>query len=306
MLDPAIIRRLAFVKFLYSIGIEQSKAPEPFANAALLTFHDAAELFLQLSAEYLDADVKKNQDFIGYWPIISKKMAGDTSLSQQESMRRLNAARVSLKHSGTQPSTYDLESFRAAILLFFEDNVPAVFGVALTDVSLIEFVQPDGSRNRLKLADKLKLEMRFDEAALEIAIAFDEMIQDYETRKSNRSHRSPFTFGRNLRWNPSLSMMARGLNQEMTQYLDNIHVTVEAMQKALRILALGINFRRYSRFHSIVPTVHRTLSGRYHAQDRPPGSRTSDMIQFCLDFVIEAAVHLREFDYDAPYRNGAA
>lgn len=61
MLDHSIIRRLAFIKYLYRIGIQQSEAAEPFASAALLTFHDAAELFLQLSAEHTDADVKANK-----------------------------------------------------------------------------------------------------------------------------------------------------------------------------------------------------------------------------------------------------
>lgn len=302
MLDPSVIRRLAFIKYLYRVGVQQSKAPEPLANAALLTFHDAVELFLQLSAEHLNAEAKKNQEFIGYWPLISQKMVSENGLSQQESMRRLNAARVSLKHSGTHPSKADLEAFRATTFNFFEDNVYAIFGLHLSDVSLIAFVQPESASERLRCAEKLMLESSFDEASAEVAIAFDEMISDYEARKRDRFHRSPFAFGRNIGHKPSFelqSLSGRGTGgREIARYLDSMHESISAMQKAMRVIAFGIDFRRYSRFQSFTPSLIRTLDGTYHVHDMGGEPRTKGMLQFCVDFVIESAIQLREFDYD--------
>jgi hypothetical protein len=46
MLEESIVRRLAFIKYLYAVAIEQSKRPEPLCSASILTFHDAIELFL--------------------------------------------------------------------------------------------------------------------------------------------------------------------------------------------------------------------------------------------------------------------
>lgn len=303
MLDPSATRRLAFIKYLYRVGVQQSKAPEPLANAALLTFHDAVELFLQLSAEHLNADVKKNQEFIGYWPLISQRMESGKSLSQQESMRRLNAARVSLKHSGTHPSKADLEAFRATTFNFFEDNVYAIFGVHLSDISLIAFVQPENARLRLQCAERLMVESRFDEASSEVAIAFDEMISDYETRKRDRFHRSPFAFGKNMGHKPSFELRSIAQGDlggcEIARYLDNLHESISAMQKAMRVIAFGIDFRRYSRFQSFTPSLIRTLDGTYHVHDISEGRRSNEMLQFCVDFVIESAIQLRDFDYDA-------
>lgn len=57
-MDVSETRRLAFIRYLYLVGERQSRHPEPFGSAALLTFHDAVELFLQLASEKLDASSK--------------------------------------------------------------------------------------------------------------------------------------------------------------------------------------------------------------------------------------------------------
>ena len=294
MLDPSVIRRLAFIKYLYKIGVQQSKAPEPFANAALLTFHDAAELFLQLSAEHMNADVKAKQEFTGYWPLISARMEDGNALSQQEAMRRLNTARVSLKHSGTQPSKADLESFRVTTDNFFEDNTKVIFGLSLAEVSLVDLVTPEVARQKLKRAEELQSEAKLDDAACEVAVAFEEMINDYEVRKRDRFHQSPFSFGPDIGRAPHFS----GIHG-VDRYFDRVHESIQAMQKALKVMAFGIDFRRYSRFQSFVPYFFKTANGNYHFNDVTVGPRTAEMIQFCIEFVVESAVQLREFDYDA-------
>jgi hypothetical protein len=106
--------------------------------------HDAVELFLQLSSEHLNVGTG-HPGFMDYWDVLNVKLA-PKELEQKESMRRLNKARVALKHHGTFPSNLDIESFRVSTTNFFQENTPLVFGVALDDISLIEFVNPDSSR----------------------------------------------------------------------------------------------------------------------------------------------------------------
>lgn len=51
-LDKSIIvKRLALIKYLYRIGIEQSRQAGMFAGFSILTFHDSAEMFLLLVLE---------------------------------------------------------------------------------------------------------------------------------------------------------------------------------------------------------------------------------------------------------------
>lgn len=88
MLDKdVIIKRLAFIKYLYRVAVEQSQKSEPLCAASVLFFHDAVELFLQLASEHLDIG-KEGLKFMEYWDLISKKLG--IELSQKESMRRLN------------------------------------------------------------------------------------------------------------------------------------------------------------------------------------------------------------------------
>ena len=46
-----IIRRLAIIKYLYNIGVQQSMQVETIAGFSILAFHDCAEMILLLVAE---------------------------------------------------------------------------------------------------------------------------------------------------------------------------------------------------------------------------------------------------------------
>lgn len=39
-----------FARYVLSLGVEQSQQPEPLSAVSVLTFHDAVELFLQLTS----------------------------------------------------------------------------------------------------------------------------------------------------------------------------------------------------------------------------------------------------------------
>lgn len=304
MVDPTIIRRLAFVKYLYGLGIEQSKAPEPLAGASLLTFHDAVELFLQLASEHLNAGTA-HPAFMDYWPLLSGKLAPGIELAQKESMRRLNKARVALKHHGTLPAKLDIEAFRASTTAFFEDSVPVIFALPFAEISLTDFVQPQTAQAKLKSAEQLLRQDQLEKALGEIVIAFEEMLGDYEGRKHNQFSDSPFFFGRDLTFHNSFFM---GLKQErgtqrIAEFIDRVQESIEAMQKAIKMLALGIDYRRYARFQLHVPFVTQTMDGTYHLHGKYGHGRqgpTKEDVQYCIDFVVEAAIHLREFDYDVP------
>ncbi|HBX87013.1 MAG TPA: hypothetical protein DEG09_00170 [Marinilabiliaceae bacterium] len=95
------MQRLAFIKYLYTVAVEQSKQPEPLSSSSILSFHNSIELFLQLASEYLDVG-SKSPGFMDYWELLEPKLT-EGGLTQKESMRRLNKARVALKHHGTLP-----------------------------------------------------------------------------------------------------------------------------------------------------------------------------------------------------------
>lgn len=88
ILSEPVMRRLAFVRYLYKVAVVQSQQPEPLNAVSVLTFHDSIELFLQLASQQYNLktdDIK----FMQYWEVLSKKMAQE--LGYKESIRRLRA-----------------------------------------------------------------------------------------------------------------------------------------------------------------------------------------------------------------------
>jgi len=301
-LDHTFVKRLAFIKYLYQTAVAQSRAPSPLSCASLLTMHDAVELFLQLASEHLNVG-SSQPGFMDYWDLLNKKLH-PKQLEQKESMRRLNKARVALKHHGTFPSDLDIESFRASVTAFFRENAQLIFACALDDISLIEFVNPESARERLKEA-QIKIEHGDTLAALDgIALSFAEIIDEYEYRKRDQYNSSPFYFGSSM---PFLSSFQMGFysgsfstpESKLGEFIDNVKESIEAIQDAIKMLALGIDYRRYSRFKMLTPYLSKVLSGDYiiyrgfEKADKP----SEEDARFCLDFTIESALTLAEFDY---------
>ena len=103
MLTENTLQRLAFIRYLYSVAVDQSRQPEPLRVASVLTFHDSIELFLDLACDQFGISSKKTREFKDYWNALEEHLK-EQSLFQKRSMERLNMARVSFKHHGNMPS----------------------------------------------------------------------------------------------------------------------------------------------------------------------------------------------------------
>jgi len=294
------MQRLAFIKAVYTTAVSQSQAPEPLNSMAVLSFHDAVELFLQLSAEYLNANTDQLK-FMEYWDVLSKRIQGD-SLQQKESMRRLNKSRVTLKHHGTLPSKLDIESFRASATSFFEDNTPLIFNESFSNISLVELISPVEAKDFLREAQALIGQKKYTEALDQIALSFDVLLRDYEKSKKAPFYSSPFTFGDDLSFiDFDFPVREKEGFDELRSYMKRITDTLVEMQNGMKIMALGINYRRYGRFKYYMPSVSRAESGRYQIiRNQRQNSFSYEEVQYCFDFVIQSALLLREFDYKAP------
>jgi len=290
------IKRLAFVKYLYNLSVEQSMKPQPACSAAVLMFHDSIELFLELASEHLDQG-KSGVGFMEYWELLAPKLQDD-GLTQKESVRQLNTARVGLKHSGILPSKSIIEGFRATTTNFFEENTPILFGKKFSDISLIELVQyPHTKKNLLETQELLK-EAKIEDALDKVALSFAQLIDDYENRKRDELGRSPFFFGRSLTFLSSFHMDIKG---RLGDFVDSIGESVEALREGVKILSLGLDYRRYVKFRLLTPHIERFIGGKYNVVrvDRgQKGKPTTEDVQFCIDFVIESATALQEFDFE--------
>jgi len=285
------MQRLAFIKHLYTTAVRQSQQSEPLAWASILTFHDSVELFLQLASEKLNVS-KSDIEFMKYWDSLSPKLP-DGFPTQRESMKRLNKARASLKHYGIRPSKLDIEAFRASVTNFFDDNTPQIFEVDFTALSMVELVHCDETRESLKQAKNLQEQGNLEEAFDNTAIAFAQLIDDYENRNRSRFGVSPYFFGESFNF-MDIPHTDRG-------FYDRVTRSIEDLRSALKIVSLGIDYRKYSKFRQLTPGIDKLANEEWYITHLPPSITTPitiDNFQFCYDFVIESAIHLQEFDFE--------
>jgi len=298
-LDETTIERLAFNKYLVNVASEQVNEPQPMAAAAVLTLHDAVELFLQHAAEHLDAESAGNSDFtfMEYWEVISDQLPADERLGQKPAMRRLNDARGTLKHSGTRPDPSDIASFDVTVRDFFEENVNKVFGVRFDSISMVYLVDYESTRDILQEVEDLLKEDRNNDAVQKLAIAYDDLFFEYNQRMRDEFGYKPFSIDSTRGFSPSKRDMRRNYGREMERFFERVNETIDGVEKAIRVLSLGMDFRRYSRFDSLTPTVLRTMDGGYEAPEIPDDTEITDEdAEFCFDFVVETAINLQKRD----------
>lgn len=297
-LHHSTLQRLSFAKYLYTLAIEQSRLPEIQAAASVLTFHDSIEFFLQIASEHLNAG-KGQPNFLEYWEILSPKITG-ADLPQKESMRRLNKARVSLKHSGTLPSRLDVESFRASVTSFFTEASPLVFGLEFSELSLIEFVSNDDVKSHLLKAADFATKKAYKESTLEIALAYEKLIDSYMSEMTNSFSSRAFSFGQNMTFMSAshIGLRNQGLRDQglhrVAEFVDATKKSIEELQNAIRILSLGINYKKYVKFRSRLPSAMQIAGGNYVSQMMECEEIDHDYIEFCIMFVVECAIRLDE------------
>jgi hypothetical protein len=285
MLDKSTISRLSFIKYLYNFSVEQSYKGEPSCSISILMFHDAVELFNQLALEYRDIKIRKDKiAFLEYWDHME--------LSQKECMRRLNNARVAMKHHGNLPSKLMIESFRACATNFFEDNTQIIFKINFNELSLIDIIQHEETKKNLKKAEKLLYENNIKEALIKTAISFYKLINNYRIRKLN--------IGSMLR-TPSTSRYGDGsveLQRVVPEIIKNVSKKIGSIEETLRYIILGIDYRKYVKFSSIAPGIYQTANEDYHVYwtNDDEDDVTEDDARFCINFVIETAIYLQNYN----------
>lgn len=290
-----IIKRLALIKYLFKIGIEQSKQSETIASFSILSLHDSIEMYLKLLAEHLNIK-SDNFNFLDYWTSIP-------SLTLKESMRNLNARRVNIKHKGLLPSKADIEISRVNSTDFFEQNTLTQFGVDFKHISLFSLIQYDNVRKHLEEAQEALDNNKIEACIDSVAFAFDELISSYEDSKSSYYGNSPFYFGKDLRFLSSIHMgIGRDwddkVGRKLGEFVDKVKDSLDGIQKAVKIMSFGIDYKKFVKFKLLTPTVIRTKVSKHVAEIYDKKKWSKENCQYCIDFVLDSSLKLQEFDFD--------
>lgn len=292
-LDQTTMERLVFVKSLHHEGIEQSRRPMPMAAMSVLTFHDAVELFLYISAEEVDAHASGK--IKEYWNDIKQKSG--IELFGKPGIARLNRARVGLKHYGNRPDKREIESFRSAVQSFFEENTPKVFDIDYSDVTLAQLVRFDEAQEHIEMADELWGKNKREEAMGDLRLAHKKLLSEHQDRSRWELNYTPL---------PQFSLSTPlDVSEDVEESFAEVNDTFEAISDALIYSNFGIDYGKYARFHHLTPQLiaNHDLESRFK-RDRPYlenydySELPEGSFEYCMDFVIELALSLQNSDFD--------
>lgn len=286
-------RRLAFVRYLYGLGVDQSHKPEPFAAVAVLTFHDACEMFLQIAAEHNGITPSKRSDFLDYWTLFEQQTQLKVTL--RVPMDRLNRARVNLKHGGVLPAHNEIAGFRATVTSFLDDNSLALLGVNSNDVSLTSMIKSDEVRVPLERAETALSAGDLQGAMEEVASAFTVSLGGFEARP--RSSAYPWGHSYSLRSANASLFRAIGEPDELHDIRRTLDRVVDVFTEAITIVAYNLDFDSYLMFKSHAPVVHVFQGGKMTVAwtgNREPTD--PEVVRRCLNFVIDTAIRLEALE----------
>ena len=84
----------------------------------------------------------------------------------------------------------------------------------------------------------------------------------------------------------------------MADFIDKVNESIEGLQGAVKILSFGIDYTRYIKFKMLTPNVTRMREGKHVAEIWGKKKWSIDNCQYCIDFVLDCALKLQEFDFD--------
>ena len=146
---PTEVGRLAFVRLLLEKSLDEAQRPPPYVYGAILSLHDAVELFMQIATEHYGKK-KNDHAFKSYWTILGS--CAPVVKVYESAMDRLNKARVDLKHYGNLPAPEQVKQFADHVSLFLDEAAAEIFGLQLADISPVCFVTIESVKGPLAKA----------------------------------------------------------------------------------------------------------------------------------------------------------
>lgn len=289
-MEELFMKRLAVIKRLYEIGLEQSYMSEPMNGFCLLSFHDSVEMFMKLCSDFKGGiKVKRDTKFMEYFSLIP-------DLTMDAQMQNLNYKRVALKHYGSLPSKLDVEISRANTTDFLETNTLKIFDVSFDELSLVWLIKYDEVKEYLTKAEQAFITDNYEESILNSHIAFSELIICYEADK-NLNYETLFHICENMRY----SGRSIYLDNELDEYIKKVNKALLKIDEAIKIIGLGIDYKRFVQFNILSPEIQCWPDSGKRFYENFPNKKVKHNkknSRFCFDFVIDSALKLQEFDFE--------
>jgi hypothetical protein len=262
------------------------------------------ELFAHLAAEHTGASVPKKTDFMDYWPAL--KIVLGVDFPQQSAMKRLNQARVGLKHQGISPSREDIRNLAEKTATFFDEASQLVFGTPFFTLSTTSLVLYQPEASRLRRAEELSAAGSLEEASCMCALAFSELLERFRAQHLDTGSYSPFPhLSRATSFN--IAFMPPGWeanNRELARHFQEWGLAFAEIEPVLLMVAIGLEYREFVRFGRVMPYVDRMMDGSAIIGESSKSLPSEQDIRVATDFATEAGLRLQELDSSPPRHAG--
>lgn len=284
--------RLSLVRYQLMVAEQQARQPVPLSSLALGSMQDAVEATLGLVIEREHVAISNRNDFLKLFDAVADKLGGDPPIAGfRPGVAAMNLARVNFKHHGNQAESGTISRHLGNSRQLIELLIDRVFGIQMDTVSLLLFVRDAEVRTHLELAQSNWNSGRTQAAMGELKLAFDRLVRDYELRKAWYPGRSLFST------KPSFMPSSFDLRKSSKE-TEKAFEWLESLDGWVKMLALGVDMRRYAYFDAHTPTSSYTLDGSAHLHLRDGVTITEEVFARCMKFVIDTSLEFFEDDFD--------
>lgn len=274
---------------------ELLKQPAPINALAINVIQDVVESALAAVGEHVRADIKARSDFDKLFDAVVTRLGAPAELVGLRSAAvALNNARVGFKHHGNRVSEETLRRHNDVAITLVHELVRLGFNLELDDVSMLVFVSHDGVRQFLERANFLHTGNELIRAMSYLRAAFDLTLDDYANRKSVNGWDSIFDVAPRMTMHSSVSTRL-GWEEPHRE----LRSWVEALDKRVRMAAMGVDPSRYAYFDAVAPKASYLIG-----EERGPAVHvrfeevTDDHYKASYLFVLDTTIRLSTNDYN--------
>ena len=289
--EDILIKRLVLIKYLYLTAKEQSNQVGAFAAFSILSFHDCVEMLLVLIAQQNNKKIQKH--FLDYWKEIP-------DLQYRSEMDNLNVVRRNLKHNAIFPNKEEINRCSDDVRVFLIDNIKHYFKTDIEELLLSSLIAFDDVKEDIEKAEFFMKENHYFECLEKCKIAFMKLLYTYDTNKGLWSN-SILNIG--VKVNNDYRELSK--SNISSDWFEQVTQTTNCVRDVLKITALGIDYRKFSLFNFITPNVTKgsgVVGTLYVSEKKNDFEKTRTITEqdclFCIDFVIDSALKLQEFNFD--------
>lgn len=280
-------QKLVLSKYLFFKGQDALKENILFSPGhAISLFQDSVEILLWTISLHIDANVKPNQSFEGFWDVI-RDAPGNPEKKDvpfKSNMISLNKEQVSFKHYGNLTSKVNAITFSDYTEEFLRECMRRFLSKDFDDVSLADLIEDLKIRELVKQAEQYLDEGNLKDCIVECAKA-DNLISDKMLLVVP-------SVDRNLGSN--LFMLGHPADAQIQASFNYIKGYLENLRTVIAISWFNVNPGDCAQFKGIIPKVIKFDAGNFSVTStRSTDNLTVENVSFCVRHVRDLALNVQ-------------